>query len=169
MGTWIVLITMVTPKAEISKEIADAAKMCFQCGTCTAGCPSGRRTSYRTRKIIRMAQLGLKEEILSSDELWECSTCYTCVERCPRQVPIVDIIIDLRNMAVAEGHIREQHKGTATNLMKYGHTVNVKDDISKLRVEMGLPEVPPTVLANPAAKADLDKILAATGFNKIVE
>ena len=48
-------------------------------------------------------------------------------------------------------------------------TVDVKDNISKLRAEMGLPEVPPTVLANPAAKADLDKILAATGFTKIVE
>ena len=158
-------IIMVTPNAEISKEIADAAKMCFQCGTCTAGCPSGRRTSYRTRKIIRMAQLGMKEEILSSDELWECSTCYTCVERCPREVPIVDIIIDLRNLAVAEGHIREQHKGTASNLM---NTVKVLDIITELRENLGLDPTPPTVLANEKAKADLDKILVATGFDKIV-
>lgn len=169
METSIVSINMVTPKAEISKEIADAAKMCFQCGTCTAGCPSGRRTSYRVRKIVRMAQLGLKEEIITSEELWDCSTCYTCVERCPRQVPIVDLIIDLRNLAVAEGHMRPQHKGTATNLMKYGHTVDVKENISKLRAELGLPEVPPTVLANEKAKADLDTILKATGFDKIVQ
>jgi heterodisulfide reductase subunit C len=169
MGTWLVPIIMVTPNAEISKEIADAAKMCFQCGTCTAGCPSGRRTSYRTRKIIRMAQLGLKEEILSSDELWECSTCYTCVERCPRQVPIVDIIIDLRNMAVAEGHIREQHKGTATNLMNIGHTVKVVDVITELRENLGLDPTPPTVLSNEKALADLQKILTATGFDKIVQ
>jgi len=165
----LVPIIMVTPKAEISKEIADKAKLCFQCGTCTAGCPSGRRTSYRVRKIVRMAQLGLKEEIITSEELWDCSTCYTCVERCPRQVPIVDLIIDLRNLAVAEGHMRPQHKGTATNLLKYGHTVDVKDNISKLRVELGLPEVPPTVLANEKAKADLDRILKATGFDKIVQ
>ncbi len=163
------LINMVTPKAEISKEIADAAKMCFQCGTCTAGCPSGRRTSYRVRKIVRMAQLGLKDEIITSEELWDCSTCYTCVERCPRQVPIVDLIIDLRNLAVAEGHMREQHKGTAANLLKYGHTVSVQDVYTKLRVEIGLPDTPPTVLANEKAKADLDKILIATGFDRIVQ
>ncbi len=169
MGAWIVTITMVTPKAEISKEIADAAKMCFQCGTCTAGCPSGRRTSYRTRKIIRMAQLGLKEEILGSDELWECSTCYTCVERCPREVPIVDIIIDLRNMAVAEGHIRKQHKGTATNFASIGHTVKVQDAITELRGDLGLAPVPPTVLANEKAMDDLKKILTATGFDSIVK
>lgn len=118
---------------------------------------------------MRMAQLGMKEEIINSEELWECSTCYTCVERCPRQVPIVDIIIALRNIAVAEGHMYDNHKGTARNLVKYGHTVPVKDDITALREKLGLPGVPPTVLSNDKAKADLDKILAATGFTKITE
>ncbi len=164
---------MVTPNPDFAKEIAAAGgeevKMCFQCGTCTAGCPSGRRTSYRVRKLMRMAQLGMKEEIINSDELWECSTCYTCVERCPRQVPIVDIVIALRNIAVAEGHIKANHKGTATNFSKYGHTVPVQDKISELRKQLGLPEVPPTVLANSSAKADLDKILTATGFDKITK
>ena len=164
---------MVAPNPEFISELSaaggDGAKMCFQCGTCTAGCPSGRQTSYRVRKLMRMAQLGLKEEIVNSDELWECSTCYTCVERCPRQVPIVDIVIALRNIAVSEGHMFAAHKKTASNLAAYGHTVPVQDKITALRKELGLPEVPPTVLANDAAKSDLDKILAATGFGKIVE
>jgi heterodisulfide reductase subunit C len=164
---------MVTPNPDFAKEIAEAGgeevKMCFQCGTCTAGCPSGRQTSYRVRKLMRMAQLGMKEEIVSSEELWQCSTCYTCVERCPRQVPVVDIVVSLRNIAVAEGHMRPQHKGTATNLAKYGHTVDAKDNIADIREQIGLPRVPPTVLANPEAKAQLDKILELTGFNKIVE
>lgn len=118
---------------------------------------------------MRMAQLGLKDEIINSEELWQCSTCYTCAERCPRQVPIVDIVIELRNIAVAEGHMRPQHKGTATNLAKYGHTVDAKDEIAAIREKIGLDRVPPTVLANPEAKAQLDKILELTGFNKIVE
>ncbi len=164
---------MFTPNPDFAKEIADAGgekvQLCFQCGTCTAGCPSGRRTSYRVRKIMRMAQLGLKEEIVTSEDLWQCSTCYTCVERCPRQVPIVDIIIALRNIAVSEGHMYDNHKKTAQNLAKYGHTVPVQDKISALRKDLGLPEIPPTVLANESAKADLDKILKATGFCKIVE
>ncbi|MBR4227319.1 MAG: 4Fe-4S dicluster domain-containing protein, partial [Candidatus Methanomethylophilaceae archaeon] len=91
---------MATPNPDFAKQIAEAGgeevKMCFQCGTCTAGCPSGRQTSYRVRKLMRMAQLGLKDQIVNSEELWQCSTCYTCVERCPRQVPIVDIVIALR-------------------------------------------------------------------------
>ncbi len=164
---------MVSPNPEFFKEIEAAGagdvSLCFQCGTCTAGCPSGRRTSYRTRKLMRMAQLGLKDEIVNSEELWECSTCYTCVERCPRQVPIVDIVISLRNIAVAEGHMYDNHKNTAKNLAKYGHTLSVKDDITKLREELGLPGVPPTVLASEKAKADLDKILTITGFDSITK
>ena len=96
------------------------AKLCFQCGTCTAGCPSGRRTSYRVRKLVRMAQLDMKDEIVNSDELWMCSTCYTCMERCPRRVPIVDVIIALRNIAVKNGKMFENHKKTANALIKNG-------------------------------------------------
>ncbi|MDR2845679.1 MAG: 4Fe-4S dicluster domain-containing protein, partial [Candidatus Methanoplasma sp.] len=95
------MVTEIKPNPEFEKKVAELGgadvKMCFQCGTCTAGCPSGRRTSYRVRKLMRQAQLGLREEIINSEELWDCSTCYTCVERCPRAVPIVDIVVALRN------------------------------------------------------------------------
>jgi heterodisulfide reductase subunit C len=118
---------------------------------------------------MRQTQLGLKDEILNGEELWSCTTCFTCVERCPRAVPIVDIVIALRNMAVLEGHIYDNHKKTAANLYKLGHTVSVNADITKLREELGLEKTPPTVLANKKAMEDLVTLLKATGFNKIVE
>ena len=158
---------------EFEKQLAELggadAKLCFQCGTCTAGCPSGRRTSYRVRKLVRMAQLDMKDEIINSEELWMCSTCYTCVERCPRRVPIVDVVIALRNMAVAEGHIKAPHKKPAPNRYTMGHSVPINDEIKNMRKSLGLPEVPPTVLANQKAYEDLKVILDAAGFNKIVE
>jgi heterodisulfide reductase subunit C len=163
----------IKPNPEFEKRVADLGgadvKMCFQCGTCTASCPSGRRTSYRVRKLMRQTQLGLKEEILSSEELWDCTTCYTCVERCPRAVPIVDVVVALRNMAVTEGRIYDNHKKTAANLYKLGHTVSVNADITKLREELGLEKTPATVLANKKAMEDLVKLMNATGFNKILE
>jgi len=163
----------IKPNPEFEKQVADLGgaevKMCFQCGTCTASCPSGRRTSYRVRKLMRQTQLGLKEVILGGEELWDCTTCYTCVERCPRAVPIVDVVVALRNMAVKEGHIYDNHKKTASNLYKLGHTVSVNAEITKLREELGLAKTPPTVLANKKAMEDLVKLMNATGFNKIME
>jgi heterodisulfide reductase subunit C len=163
---------MVTPNPDFVSELAAAggenAKMCFQCGTCTASCPSGKNTAYRTRKIMRMAQLGLKDMIIESEDLWQCTTCYTCEERCPRGVPIVDVVIALRNIAVANGKMYDAHKKTADNLVKFGHTVSINDKVKAQRAELGLPEVPPTVLANEKAKADLDAIFEATGFGKLI-
>jgi heterodisulfide reductase subunit C len=117
---------------------------------------------------MRLAQLGQKDEIVNSEELWECSTCYTCVERCPRAVPIVDVIVALRNIAVSEGHIYDNHKKTAQNLYRIGHTVPVKSDITELRKSLGLPDNPPTVLSNKKALEEVDIILKAAGFDKIV-
>ena len=164
---------MVAPNPEFISELSaagrDGAKMCFQCGTCTAGCPSGKITAYRIRKLMRMAQLGLKEDIISSEDLWQCTTCYTCEERCPRGVPIVDVVIALRNIAVANGKMFPAHKKTGQNLVAYGHAVAINDKIKAQRKELGLDEVPPTVLANEKAMADLSVILEATGFKKLVE
>ena len=164
---------MVAPNPEFISELSvaggDGAKMCFQCGTCTAGCPPGKITAYRIRKLMRMAQLGLKEDIISSEDLWQCTTCYTCEERCPRGVPIVDVVIALRNIAVANGKMFPAHKKTGQNLVAYGHAVAINDKIKAQRKELGLDEVPPTVLANEKAMADLSVILEATGFKKLVE
>lgn len=164
---------MVAPNPDFYNEIAAAGganvKMCFQCGTCTAGCPSSKETAYKTRKAMRMAQLGLKDELLGSDDIWQCTTCYTCEERCPRGVPIVDVVVAIRNIAVKNGKMFDAHKKTAGALIKYGHAVSINDDVKAMRKELGLPEVPPTVLANDKAKADFDKILAKVGFNSLVE
>ena len=88
------------PDPDFAQSVIDAGgktlDLCYQCGTCTGSCPSGRTTAFRTRQLIRKAQLGLKDDILPSEELWMCTTCYSCVERCPRDVDIVDIIILMR-------------------------------------------------------------------------
>jgi len=118
---------------------------------------------------MRASLLGQKEDALDEDELWQCTTCYTCVEWCPCNVLVVDVITALRNIEVANGNILDNHRKVAESLIKLGHTVDNPDRIKKVRKELGLPENPPTVLDNPAAKADFDKILELTGFKKLVK
>ena len=81
---------------------------CFSCGTCTASCPvSEIDESFNPRLIIRQALLGLRDQLLSSKELWYCAQCYTCYARCPQDVRFTDILAVLRTMAVEEGHAPE--------------------------------------------------------------
>ena len=55
---------------------------CFNCGNCTAVCPLSAGDAAFPRRIIRYAQVGLKEELLASKELWTCYGCGECSETC---------------------------------------------------------------------------------------
>ena len=80
-------------------------KLCFACGTCTAGCPvSAVDAEFNPRKIIRQVLLGMRKELLSSPVIWRCVQCYSCSFKCPQNVKFRDVIQALRQMAVAEGY-----------------------------------------------------------------
>ncbi len=79
-------------------------RRCFACGTCTAGCPVFQvETDYNPRKIIRMILLGMRKELLSSKVLWLCQRCSICSANCPQNVDFSNIMMALRDIAVAEG------------------------------------------------------------------
>ena len=60
------------------------AKKCYHCGNCTAACPLSTPDNPFPRKLIRYAQLGLKDEIDRSPEPWLCYYCGDCSAKCPR-------------------------------------------------------------------------------------
>ena len=157
---------------EFTQKFVDAGietvDHCFQCGTCGGGCPSGRRTPYRVRQIVRKCLLGLKEEVISDPALWMCTTCYTCQERCPRSVKIVDIIKMARNEAAKAGYMADAHKATGSYVIKFGHGVPINDKTKDLRKAIGLDELPPIVHAFPEALEEVQKICAACEFDKLI-
>ena len=157
---------------EFTQKFVDAGietvDHCFQCGTCGGGCPSGRRTPYRVRQIVRKCLLGLREEVVSDPALWMCTTCYTCQERCPRSVKIVDIIKMARNEAAKAGYMADAHKATGSYVIKFGHGVPINDKTKELRKAIGLDELPPTVHSFPDALEEVQKICAACEFDKLI-
>ena len=152
-------------KYELSKVPgAEKLMLCFQCGTCTADCPiAGFSGSYRPRQIIRMAQLGLRSEVLSSDTLWLCAACFTCTDHCPQDVELADVLRVLRNMAVKEGFIPVVYKELASNVLGTGYAYRIPGSRLKKREKLGLPLLPN---ANYKSIARLSEI---TGFSKLIE
>ena len=166
------LLTDSNRDPDFTAEFIDAGietvKHCFQCGTCSGSCPSGRRTPYKVRQIVRKCLLGLKEEVITDDALWMCTTCYTCQERCLRSVKIVEIIKKARNIAAHAGYMAKPHKMTGVFVMNTGHGVPINDATKALRTKIGLPEIPPTTHAYPEALAEVQKICKITGFDELI-
>ena len=135
---------------DFRKMIENKSKVnnCIQCGTCTSSCPSGRWTAIKTRTIIRKASMG-DASVLADPDIWLCTTCYDCYERCPRNIKPTEVIIDLRNMAVAKGFMHPNHEKTTDVLKKFGHAVPINDTIKAMRKELGIAEVPPTIFTQP--------------------
>jgi Fe-S oxidoreductase len=101
--TRIMEIVPLAPFKEIVEEVkaggGDAFKYCYQCGLCDTVCPWNRVTVFSMRRLIREASFGLSE----TDEIWRCTSCGKCLQRCPREVQLVDVMVSLRRMATEYG------------------------------------------------------------------
>lgn len=83
----------------------DKMNMCMQCGVCSGSCPIGEEMEHGPRKLFMMVRAGMKDAVLSSNSWQNCVSCYNCVVRCPREVPVKYILHGLGRLAVAEGYV----------------------------------------------------------------
>jgi heterodisulfide reductase subunit C2 len=91
--------------------VGNQLSTCIQCGTCTASCPSAAAMDITPRKMWRMVQLGMVDEVLHSKTMWLCSVCYQCQARCPRGIPLTETIAKLKQLAIQQ-QIKEWHEST---------------------------------------------------------
>jgi len=129
---------------------------CFACGTCSSGCPvHAQGADFDPRKIIRMILRGLEGELIESGTIWLCSTCYTCIERCPQEVGCAEIITELRNLAAQEGRAPEGVRFQVDALRKFGRVYEIEEFDNKKRQKMGM--------AALETRANLEPLLVAAG------
>jgi heterodisulfide reductase subunit C len=134
---------------------------CYQCGTCASSCPVARLDPrFNPREVIKLSLLGEREEVVSGDAIWLCTSCFNCQERCPQNVEIADVIYALRNIAIEAGHSPNIYADFGSALIAEGRIVQISKFVEKKREEYGLPAI------KPVGVEDLNKILVATGFTK---
>jgi len=79
---------------------AETVRACIQCGTCSGSCPAAREMQYSPRQINAMVRAGMRDEVLASNSMWLCLSCYLCTERCPRGVKVTDVMYALKRLAI---------------------------------------------------------------------
>lgn len=95
---------------EIEARSGTNVRVCYQCGKCSAGCPVAYAMDLLPSQVMRLCQLGLKDEVLSSSTIWLCASCETCATRCPREIEIVSVMDALRQWACREDLAQQPRK-----------------------------------------------------------
>ncbi len=119
----------LAPEKEIIELIkangGDAFKLCYQCGICDTVCPWNRVTKFSMRKIIRQATFGLTD--IENEDIWRCTTCGRCPQRCPRGVKQIESGVSLRRIATEYGVFPtpvRPIRGISASLVAEGNPLN---------------------------------------------
>lgn len=99
---------LILPEPERGQDLSTQSNagshLCWTCGTCDSECPVFRATNrLRPQAMVRMANLGLVDNLLSAPEIWYCLSCRRCVHGCPNTVKPNELHHHLREEAIARG------------------------------------------------------------------
>ncbi len=76
--------------------------LCLTCGACSSGCPATGLAGMDPRKFLRMAALGMDDEIIKSDWPWMCTLCQRCIYVCPMKIDIPQLVYNVRTLRPRE-------------------------------------------------------------------
>jgi heterodisulfide reductase subunit C len=88
---------------QVMEESGQPVNLCYQCRKCSAGCPMVDEFDFPPNMVMRMVQLGMKDELLKSKAIWMCVSCETCGSRCPNEIRIAPVMDSLRAQCLKEG------------------------------------------------------------------
>ena len=98
------------------KRLAEECSICYQCGTCTSSCPSGRELYRGPRRLVRLILAGEIEAALKSDDLWRCTECGTCTEVCRMDIDVAAVLSRLRKLEREHGRAIRCPERTAADV-----------------------------------------------------
>lgn len=78
---------------------------CMQCGVCVVSCAAKEEMEFAPRRLFNLIKSGKREEVLKSNTMWMCTSCCTCKARCPRGIPIIDVMHDLKAYCIQKGYV----------------------------------------------------------------
>jgi len=88
-------------------------RRCYFCQKCSLGCPTAHAMDLQPAQLLKLVQLGRKDQVLSAAAIWLCVGCETCGTRCPNGIALAPVMDVLKQMALAEGYGAAEPKSLA--------------------------------------------------------
>ncbi len=93
-----------------------AQDFCLTCGLCASACPVSGVDGFNPRKLVRMAAIGMAEQIVASRWPWICTMCAKCEAVCPMEINIPELVRNIRGLRDRDAVPGILHKGLAAAL-----------------------------------------------------
>lgn len=84
-----------------------------------------------------MIRAGKREEVLASPSMWMCTSCYNCIVRCPRKLPITHIMHGLANYAHRLG-VAPKNQPTRNFAKLFWNNCTETGRVNELKLSLGL-------------------------------
>ncbi|MGD2082798.1 MAG: 4Fe-4S dicluster domain-containing protein [Chromatiales bacterium] len=175
-------------EVEANVEEGEWVKMCMQCGVCSGSCPLGEHWEHPPHEIFMLIRAGRRDEVLQSDSAWMCTSCYSCIVRCPRGLPITHIMHGLAHYSkrlgmaprgqptmkfsqlfwdnlMKKGRVNELKLGLSLYFMN-GFSEGVKTSLKMKDIGLGMVR---TKRMNPMEISGGHSIKDVSGFQKMVK
>jgi Fe-S oxidoreductase len=116
---------------------------CIQCGRCTAGCPVSLRTYLNVRSLVYAGLMSAAPfDAQERPEAWDCTTCCTCTERCPKGVKPMELLIGLRSTSIERGRVSPTVRDALESTFKHGNPWGrIRDKRTEWADELDVPVV----------------------------
>jgi quinone-modifying oxidoreductase, subunit QmoC len=124
---------------EVEREVegGEMVKMCMQCGVCAGSCPFGPHWEHSPQKLFMMIRAGQREAVLKSEAMWMCTSCYNCVVRCPRELPITTIMHGLASYSHRLG-LAPKMQPTRDFSLRFFNNFARSGRVNEMRLTLGL-------------------------------
>ncbi len=125
-------------KREKRRLASQYADLCLTCGTCAGGCPVSGVDGLDVRKVVRLALLGMDQEVIDSKFPWVCTQCGRCEHACPMNIDLLALLRSARTHRERDKVPGVLHKGVLMCL-KSGNNVGIPtEDFIGLLEDLGM-------------------------------
>lgn len=97
-------------------------RLCLQCGDCSGICPFGYLMVHPPSRMIAQLRADRFQNVLDTDTVWMCVSCYACTAVCPAQIPLTPgLMARTKEELILAGNVPAELQSAFENSQRYGN------------------------------------------------
>ena len=89
--------------SEMIRDISGVNPLkCMKCGKCSASCPNFSEMDIKPHQFVSYVLHDDIDTLMASKSIYNCLSCFACIERCPRGVKPGKLVDAARQMVVRQ-------------------------------------------------------------------